>query len=109
MLDDWKEEVQQPTVAKRVRAKAFVAAGVQGSVRLHGPSGELTDTPSLAEPPYGGTATACLSLQASWQTESRAARVATIFAAHAAEICAEIDALDSLPDNATVVETMDRR
>ena len=111
MFDDWKEIVRQPTTATRVREKAFRGAGVNVHVRLYDPTGEPLTTPSLVAEPYGGTTTTTLYAQASWQTEARASRIAAIFAAHAAEIAAEINALDSLPDNARLVadEAIDRR
>lgn len=108
-FDDWNETTTPARGVERFRERHASFAGGIGSVRLYD-SDDRKLAAHMIDHPYGGTASTVLNLQASWQTDERARRIAAIFAAHADEICAEIDALDDLPANANVVaETLDRR
>ncbi len=102
-MNNWTESTTPATPSTSRRSKEFRFAGGGGNVVGHGPDSRTLGE-HVRQHPYGGTACAVLNLQASWQTAERAQRIAEIFAAHADEICAEIDALDSLPDNARVVD-----
>ncbi len=102
-FDDWVETTTEVRQSERRLDKPFRFVCGAGNVALCFGTGSQPPE-HLSSAPFGGTAIATLNMQASWQTEARAQRVAAIFAAHAAEICAEINALNELPANARVVE-----
>lgn len=106
---DW-QDVPATSQLGAHRAAAYPFGAGEIIARLYPPRDEPLPAHMQAHP-FGGTCTATLSAQASWQTPDRAKRIAAIFAAHAAEIAAEINALDDLPDNARLVadEAIDRR